>query len=42
MLAGLPRFITPSDKTEHLSIPFWVLGAVSLLISLGGRYLAKV
>ena len=34
VLAGLPRFITPSDKTEHLSIPFWVLGAVSILIPL--------
>ena len=33
VLAGLPRFVTPSDKTEHLSIPFWVLGAVSVLIS---------
>ena len=41
MLAGLPRFITASDCTEHLSIPFWVLGAVSVLISLCGRYLAK-
>ena len=33
VLAGLPRFDTPSDTTEHLSIPFWVLGAVSVLIS---------
>lgn len=33
VLAGLPRFVTPSDKTEHLSVPFWVLGAVSVLIS---------
>ena len=41
MLAGFPRFITASDKTEHLSIPFWVLGAVSILIPLCGRYLSK-
>ena len=41
MLAGLPRFITPSDNTEHLSIPFWVLGAVSILIPLCGKYLAR-
>ena len=34
VLAGLPRFITPSDNTPHLSNPFWVLGAVSLLIPL--------
>ena len=41
VLAGLPRFITPSDNTPHLSNPFWVLGAVSLLIPLCGKYLAK-
>lgn len=40
-LAGLPRFVTPSDKTDRLTLPFWVLGAVSMLISLCGRYLAK-
>ena len=41
VLAGLPRFITPSDSSESLSIPFWVLGALSILIPLCGRYLAK-
>ena len=41
VLAGLPRFITPNDKGEHLSIPFYALGAVSLLIPLCRRYLAK-
>ena len=30
VLAGFPRFITPSDCTERLSIPFWALGAVSV------------
>ena len=41
MLAGFPRFITPSDSSPHLSTPFWVLGVVSVLISLCGRYLIK-
>ena len=41
VLAGLPRFITPSDRTEHLSIPFWVLGAVSVIIPLCSKYLTK-
>lgn len=41
MLAGLPRFVTASDKTDHLSLPFWVLGAVSVLIPLCSRYLSK-
>ena len=39
VLAGLPRFITPSDATEHLTYPFWVLGAVSILIPLCNKYL---
>ena len=41
VLAGFPRFVTPVDTTERLSIPFWVLGAVSVLFPLCGRYLAK-
>ena len=41
MLAGLPRFITPSDHTPHLSYPFWALGVISVLISLCSSYLAK-
>ena len=41
VLAGLPRFITPSDKTEHLSTPFWVLGAVTVIIPLCSKYAAK-
>ena len=41
VLAGFPRFETPMDTTERLSMPFWVLGAVSVLIALCGRYLAK-
>ncbi len=37
-LAGFPRFIAPSDSSEHLSVPFWVLSAVSVLISLCGWF----
>ena len=40
VLAGMPRFETPLDKTDRLSIPFWVLGMVSVLIPLCSRYLA--
>ena len=42
VLAGFPRFVTPSDKAEHLSIPFWALGVVSVLIPLCGHYLSKL
>ena len=41
LLAGFPRFVTPSDICPHLSIPFWVLGAVSVFIPICSRYLAK-
>ncbi len=41
VLAGFPRFITPIDSSEHLSIPFWVLGAISVIISLCARFLVK-
>ena len=34
MLAGFPRFITPMDSSDRLSIPFLVLGVVSVLIPL--------
>ena len=40
-MAGLPRFITPSDNTPHLSYPFWTLGIVSVLIPLFGKNLEK-
>ena len=39
ILAGFPRFITPIDKSDCPSIPFWVLGAVSILIPLCSRFL---
>lgn len=41
ILAGMPHFETPIDSDVHLTIPFWVLGAVTVLISLCGRFLAK-
>ena len=41
VFAGLPRFETPSDTSPHLSYPFWILGAVSLLIPLCSKYLTK-
>jgi len=41
VLAGLPRFETPGDSSESLSIPFWALGVVSVIISLCGKNLAK-
>ena len=33
ILAGFPHFMTPSDMTKRLSIPFWILGAFSILMS---------
>ncbi len=42
VLAGLPRFITASDRTDSLTMPFLLLGAISLLITLVNRYLSKV
>ena len=41
VFAGLPRFETPSDTSLHLSYPFWILGAVSLIIPLCSKYLTK-
>ena len=41
ILAGLPRFVTGSDNTKHLTNPFWILGGVSIFIPLCGRYLSK-
>ena len=34
VMAGFPRFVTPIDNSPHLSLPFWVLGAVTVLIAL--------
>ena len=41
VLAGFPRFITASDKTEHLSIPFLVLAALSVLLPICSRFLRQ-
>lgn len=40
LLAGFPRFISASDYTPRLSVPFWILGAVTLTIPLCARYLS--
>ena len=40
-MAGFPRFATPSDVSSRLSVPFWIMGAVMVLVPLCGRYLAK-
>lgn len=42
MMAGMPRFQTPVDSSMLPAVPFWVLGAVTALIALGGRSLGKV
>lgn len=34
VLAGMPHFMTASDSTERLTVPFWVLACVSVLIPL--------
>ena len=36
IMAGFPRFETPMDSSPRLSIPFWVLGGVTVLISVFG------
>ena len=41
VLAGFPRFETPMDSSPHLTIPFWVLGVVSVLIPLCRRFLTR-
>lgn len=41
VLAGLPRFVTPSDSNERQSIPFWVLGTISVLLPLCNRFFNK-
>lgn len=41
VLAGLPHFVTPSDSSVLLSLPFYVLGAVTVLIPLLGRFLVS-
>ena len=40
VLAGFPRFFTSLDNSKHLSIPFWVLSALSIIIPLCEKFLA--
>jgi hypothetical protein len=37
VMAGFPRFVTPIDNTPRLSLPFWVLGVISVLIPFGKK-----
>ena len=39
VLAGFPHFETPMDSTARLSLPFWVLAAISMLIPLVSIFL---
>lgn len=41
MMAGLPHLVNPSNESKYLSMPFWLLGAATLLIAPFGRYCAK-
>lgn len=41
LMAGLPQFVNPSDSSPILSLPFWLIGAFSILFILFGKYLAK-
>lgn len=41
VLAGIPRFETILDHGEHLTLPFWILAIVSVLIPLCGRHLTQ-
>lgn len=41
VLAGLPRFFTSLDHSGQLSVPFYVLGAMSIFIPLCSRYMHK-
>ena len=41
ILAGFPHFETPMDSSPRLSIPFWVLGAVSVLIPFVQRFVVR-
>ena len=40
-LAGFPIFEIPSSRSDFLSVPFWVLGALSILFVLFSRFLTK-
>ena len=40
-MAGFPRFATPSDVSARLSVPFWIMGAVIIIIPVVKRFLDK-
>lgn len=41
VFAGLPRFVTPSDKNDDLSLPFWIMGVILILIPLCSKHLDR-
>lgn len=41
LIAGLPRFETTIDSSGHLTAPFWLLGAVSILFIICSKYLVR-
>lgn len=40
-MAGFPRFVTPSDVSARLSIPFYIMGSAVALIPLCSRHLSR-
>ncbi|MDO4462721.1 MAG: DUF6057 family protein [Bacteroidia bacterium] len=41
ILAGLPQFETSLDKSESLTVPFWLLGVLSIILPLCGKFISK-
>lgn len=41
LMAGLPHIENSSNSSEYLSIPFWSIGVLSILVTLFGKHLAK-
>lgn len=41
LMAGMPHLVNPSDESKYLSIPFWLVGAASLLMVPFGKYCTK-
>lgn len=41
MMAGMPHFDIPSNESTYLTVPFWSVGVVTVLIMLIGRYCNK-
>lgn len=39
--AGFPHFVTPVEESLHLSLPFWFLGAFTLIIPILNRFVQQ-